>query len=323
MMTQRSATVRDRATIVESMALIALAATMLSSVVYSRSLIHVLVLLWMVVFFPLRLLIHLARPKSAEEIAAATLAMVYLIWGAAFGFRPGRAPYEVDWVAIYGLHNIYWHIGCLIGQTPPPYPQISLDTMRWNWGLLATFYAAILVQGLSPGARKRVGLVGAPPLLAGPLHVSAWRRRILPTAELVLALLFAWNWLYSSPISGPIRWEWSCPFGLAGCLLLAVVHSRPWPPYWLSKHARRVARHVPAALTGYMIGLAWSLWGWQASTGIAAALSLAIGMLYVQAPAYWRHGHTLALAFLLAMFWGFAISAEIVKIPDSFAILQS
>jgi hypothetical protein len=198
--------------------------------------------------------------------------------------------------------------------------------MRWNWALLVVFYGAILVQAVAPGPRKRVGLGGAPPPPAELRRVSAWRRRILPTAELVLALLFAWHWLYSSSLSGPIGWEWSGPVGLTGCLLLAAVHSRPWPPYRrLWKPARRVARLVPAALAGYVSGLAWSLWGWRASAGTAALVSLLLitSALAVRNPAYWRRWRTLALAFLLAMFWGFAISAEIVKIPDSSAYLQN
>jgi hypothetical protein len=268
-------------------------------------------------------------------MAAALLAMLYLAWGAILGFWPGGRP--DDWAL---LDLIHWAALRLFGRHEPPFH--ASEAVRWNWGLLAAFYAATLVAAGAPRVRRRtrpgaIDVDGSPAPRTGTRWSSAGLRWIPPAAELVLALWLLLDWLTGSRMVADGLSRWLCLVAIAALLVLAVADWRPRPRSWrLSRFAVRVAWLAPASIAGAITGLAWTAWGWQASLG--AALLLGVAALFarivtapgrprmlvrrtsvprsftpVSAPIARRRRRI--IVHLLAAFWWFAMVTEFEKSP--------
>jgi hypothetical protein len=314
MITKSSRRDSGRITIAATMALIAMAAMMLASTStrISDPPLNEILTLFIELVLPLYLLVNLERPLSVAKVAAAALATVYLAWGASVIFWPGRSLSE--WTVLKAIYKLYWYIGYrLIPQRPPPLPVLALETMRWNWGLLAAFYAAILVITVTRGFGKRVwrvGLGGLPLSVAGSDRISRALQCLRPVA-LAAALWLLSEWLPCLYQGRLARCGWLYPIGLVGSFVFGVTDRRPHPPSWrLSRFALRAARLVPSGMAGVVMGLAWSLWGWQYSVGTAAVFLV---IQFSSSRLAIRRSRRHILVHLLAAFWGFALSAEIGK----------
>lgn len=322
-MTGHNVSGRNGPTIAGAMTGVALIAAVLASITGADPTINTVFFLWITVLLPMRLIQGLQRPMSTATAAAAVLTLVYLAWGALLHFRPFYL--RGDWLILDAIHGIYRYVGQrVLDRRPPPYPHISIETMRWNWGLLAIFYAAVLFLALSGRLFTRRSTVRGDRSTTrrargGPSAGLRWIRAITG----IMALFFVSGWsqgiapladrsMPGAPWARPL-----CLTGLAGSLLLAAIAMRPWPaPRRAWRSVARGARLLPAITAGIITGLVWSLWGWEGSARIAA-LFVAMILLFARRPARRRRG--LILALLLAMFWGFAISAEIVQNPDGLA----
>jgi len=318
-----------------AMALIAAAAVMVVSTRARHSPLSSLVSLSILLALPFYMLVNLRRPKTTVTMAAAALAMAYLAWGAFLAFWPGIRP--DDWAPLDAIH---WAEDVLLGRPPAPAFRTS-EAVRWNWGLLAAFYAAILVASAAPRVRHRTGparIEGATPPRAGNGRTTARLRCVPPGAELVLALWFIWNWFLDSRRSEAVTSEWVWPLGLVASLYLAVADWRPRPRSWrLSRFAASVAWLAPDCVGGVITGLVWTAWGWQYAVA-TAPLILIVVALFARLPLIRRRPRlpvhcrsaprrsasrrspipgrrARILAHLLAAFWWFAISVEVEKSP--------
>lgn len=310
-MTSITTEARDRMTITGAMAVIAMAAIMLTTVKNYNIYIKYPVIITVELILPWYYLGNLGRSKSAAELAVAALAMAYLSWGALLQFWPGIYPRP--WYVWSLINDLYISLAYRIGRRPPRFNDI-----RGNWRLLAAFYAAILLTETARRLGKRparAGLGGPtpPPLLPIPIGVAI--RGISAVAAMALGPCFFLKWFPRFLYFGPAGCGWLglCPIGLAGSLVLAVADWRPRPPFWRpARFAVRLAAVIPAGAAGVAVGLVWSLWGWRHSLGSAACFLVIIAVYSRIAP---RRRRRVILILLLAMFWGFALSAGIVKEP--------
>jgi hypothetical protein len=307
----------ERSKIVTAAPLIALAATMVWSVEDPDCPLGGLLTLTVALALPFHLLSRLGRRPSAARMAAAALAMGYLAWGALLRFRPGAPP--GDWGTLRALHGMSWYIGDRLGHWPgpfpPPFPDVVDQTMRWNWGLLAAFYAAILFFSLAGRVGRRAahaGLRGSQPRRAEPRYLLAQTARAMLCVAPVFALWlfldgFGDNRMDSGPIHGwrPSGTPLARPLGIivvAGWLVMAAVRPRP------ALGARRLSRLVVVAATGgFASGVVWSIWGFEVG---AAALFIVVALLTHRSRV--DEGRRGSVLRLLAAFWGFALSVEIV-----------
>jgi hypothetical protein len=309
---------RDSVTIRMVMAWIALSAIMLALTRNGPPRLLGVLLLLLTSVLPYYYLVNLRRPKSSTEIVVAALALAYFAWVTFLCVRDHGHPLYA-FSEFRTTREIYYCIGYRLGWRPPPSTEpSSYNTMYWNWGLLAAFFAAILlVEALRRVEKRpvRVGLGGSPrpPRLPTPILVVI--RGIPAVAALVLAGRFLEHWLVRFLFGGLARSGWFLPVELAAWLALAFSDWRPRRPYWrLSRYAGRVARLIPAGMAGVVISLGGLLWGWRCSVGVATCV-LVIMMVYQGSPLSRRRRRILAP--LLAMFWGFAISAEI-RLPSPY-----
>lgn len=285
-----------------------------------------LLILSIMFFLPIYLLLHLWKGLSFAELSAAALAMAYLIWRAVIRYWPGESPYYY-WPVLRAIHDAYWHIGYRLGRRSTPIPMIDPESQRWNWSLLAVFYAAILIGALVRRRRPRPvrtcdSKSHSPRVATAP---SAWRR-ILSLAEVVLPLWFLSYWhhtscpLHSWPSGvGPFGWAWCrwvCLMGLAGSLLLSLLLNlmrfHRWCPRW---YAVRLSLLVPPVAAGILAGVVSSLVGRGALLFVSVGVVILI-LLSSRYPSH-RRGWLFA-SLLLAMFWGFALSSTKIiplKIP--------
>lgn len=318
-MKNRVATARDRITISGAMVLVAMATLTLASTENGSLPLLGLLPIALRLVLPFYYLVNLSRPKSAAEMAVAALAMVYFAWVAFLCYWIGGHPIYI-FSELQATHDVSCYIGDRLGWKTPSrevWPQI----VYWNWGLLAALYAAILLVEVVHRLGQRpvwVGLGGSPrrPKLPTPILVVI--RGIPAVAGLELAGRLLENWLVRFLFGGVGRSGWYCPVEFTAWLLLAFSDWRPRPPYWrLSRYAGRVARLVPAGMAGVIISLSGTVSGWRCSVGSAACFLVMIAV-YERSPLGRRHRRILAL--LLAMFWGFAVSAEIKFLPSCYPI---
>lgn len=310
---------RGQTTISSAMALIATVAVSCSSVLTADSLADDLLILSLLFLLPAYLLVNLRRGLSGVQMAGAALAAIYLGLGASLRFWPGAPPYH--WQPIYSLYGVSWGVGYSLGLRNSRLPWGSHEVIRWNWGLLAVFYAFILVVSARQRLRRRPTRAELDSgRIQGQSDANRTWSRFLPNGvELVPAMWFLCNWYHGScPIpewpygACPIGAPWSgalCLLGLAGSLLLVFAEWRPRPSWWRPwRIAAGVARLAPPAVAGIIAGLVYSLSG-KAGVLAAAVLSVAVVGL-VARPARWRK-RWIALIYLLAMFWGFAIATQV------------
>ncbi len=191
----------------------------------------------------------------------------YLAWGAALRFQPHKPPRS--WAEFDAIHTLYWDIEFRLRKWPSRFPEIDPETMQWSWGLLATFYAAVLGAAWIRRLSERpvwVGLSGPSGRESGPDASSLFR--FVPTATLILAVWFFCNWRHHITCPNARWWPdqtdphpgrplgagsygWICLVGLAGSLVVIVVlstrRSRA-PSVRPARYAARLVRLLPAAL---------------------------------------------------------------------------
>ena len=264
--------------------------------------------------FPLYALARIGLPRSGAEMLGFAMSAAYLAWGALYLFRPGHPPYYNAGLPGF-LHRMSMTSNALFhpGQ-PTRYAEVWHFVRRWNWGLMALFYAGLFIDGLVTQLRHR-GNEQRDGIRSDRAHRTPFR--LVGFALWWIALL----WFVGSP------WGWPVVVGSTSLAIIAAAR-RDWRGTSQStwRLLSEVCRALPAVGIGVGLGLCWT---WQGPNFAAFAASLVIigfvscRWLVVRWPRLRVTTLLLAvswpklrvIAFLLAVYYGFSVSAQIVEMP--------
>ena len=198
--------------------------------------------------FPLYALGRIGPPRSGAEMLGFVMSSVYLAWGALYLFRPGHPPSYNDVLPEF-LGRPLMTFAALF-HTVEPWRDMSKWHLvrRWNWGLMAIFYAGLFIDGVVTQFRHR----GNDPQIeirSDRTHHATFR---------FVGFVLWWTtllWFVDSP------WGWPVVVGSASLAIIAAAR-RDWRGTSQStwRLLSEVCRALPAVGIGVGLGLCWT---WQ------------------------------------------------------------
>ncbi len=141
---------RLRTSLAEAVAFTTVTSTLLISVIPNNEHILFVCLFTVEIALPCYLLCCMGKAKTSIEKLACVSALTYACWGSFLLFYPGspgpysgRLPVLCRWT--WGWIAPIFHPT----QLPALFPEVWGQVRRWNWGLIAIFYVAVLLENTS------------------------------------------------------------------------------------------------------------------------------------------------------------------------------